>query len=42
MAELIVHQEKIPDLSKITGLCPFGAIEVNADRVNISAADFGR
>ncbi len=38
MAELIVHQEKIPDLSKITGLCPFGAIEVNADRVNISAA----
>ena len=38
MAELIVHQEKIPDLSKITDLCPFGAIEVNADRVNISAA----
>jgi electron transfer flavoprotein alpha subunit len=38
MAELIVHQEKIPDLSQVVNLCPFGAIEVNANRVSISPA----
>lgn len=36
MAEIIVHQEKIPDIQTIADLCPFGAIEVVAGRVGIT------
>ena len=38
MAEMIVHPEKISDISKLEALCPFGAIEVANGRVSISAA----
>jgi len=38
MAEIIVHQDKIPDISVVSDLCPFGAIEVKDGRVLVNAA----
>ncbi|MDD4101145.1 MAG: electron transfer flavoprotein subunit alpha [Kiritimatiellae bacterium] len=37
MAEIIVHQEKIPDPSVVSALCPFGAIDVLDGKVLINA-----
>ncbi|MDD4024534.1 MAG: electron transfer flavoprotein subunit alpha [Kiritimatiellae bacterium] len=37
MAGIVVHQDKIPDLSAVAALCPFGAIEVNDGSVLINA-----
>ncbi len=38
MAKLIVHPEKIPDKEALIKLCPFGAMEVKGDTVEINAA----
>lgn len=37
MAEIVVHQDKIPDISTVADLCPFGAIEVSDGSVVINA-----
>lgn len=37
MAEIVVHQDKITDLTAIVELCPFGAIEVRESQVVINA-----
>ena len=38
MAEMVVHPDKIPDTQCLKGLCPFGALIVEADAVVITAA----
>ena len=38
MAELIIHQDKIPDNQELIKLCPFGAMEEKDGKVTISAA----
>lgn len=38
MAEIIVHQDKIPDIGIVAALCPFGAIEVIDGEVSVNAA----
>lgn len=38
MAELIIHQDKIPDNQELIKLCPFGAMEEKNGKVTISAA----
>ena len=38
MAELIIHQDKIPDNQELIKLCPFGAMERKDGKVTISAA----
>ena len=38
MAELIIHQDKIPDNQELIKLCPFGAMEEKDGKVMISAA----
>jgi electron transfer flavoprotein alpha subunit len=35
---MLVHLEKIPDLGKLAGLCPFGAIEIGPGGVSVTAA----
>ena len=37
MAELIIHQDKIPDNQELIKLCPFGAMEEKEGKVTISA-----
>jgi len=38
MAHIVIHQEKATDLQAMTGLCPFGAIEVVDGKLSISSA----
>ena len=38
MPKLVVHQEKITDVSALIKVCPFGAIEEKGGRVEINAA----
>ena len=38
MAELIIHQDKIPDNQELIKLCPFGAMEEKEGKVTIGAA----
>ena len=38
MAELIIHQDKIPDNQELIKLCPLGAMDKNDGKVPISAA----
>lgn len=37
MAKIIINQEKINDIESVIKLCPFGAIEANANEVEINA-----
>ncbi|MCT4584922.1 MAG: FAD-binding protein [Peptostreptococcaceae bacterium] len=37
MAKIIINQEKINDIKSVIKLCPFGAIEANANEVEINA-----
>lgn len=38
MAEMVIHRDRIPDIGALKGLCPFGAIIAEPDRVAITAA----
>ncbi|MFA6850681.1 MAG: electron transfer flavoprotein subunit alpha, partial [Selenomonadaceae bacterium] len=38
MAKLVVHQDKIDDISALLAICPFGAIEEKNGEVSIGAA----
>ena len=38
MAELIIHQDKIPDNQELIKLCPFGAMEEKDGKLSINAA----
>lgn len=38
MAKLLVHQEKVTNAEELTQLCPFGAIEIHNEKLEISAA----
>ena len=35
MAELIIHQDKIPDNQELIKLCPFGAMEEKDGKVSL-------
>ena len=37
MAELIIHQDKIPDNQELIKLCPFGAMEEKDGKLSINA-----
>lgn len=37
MAKLVVHQDKINDINELISICPFGAMEENDGKLNITA-----
>ncbi len=37
MAKLVVHQDKINDINELISICPFGAMEENNGKLNITA-----
>jgi len=38
MSEIVIHADKISELSAMPALCPFGAIELNAGKLSVNAA----
>lgn len=38
MGKLIVHQEKVQDIASLIKICPFGAMEDKADKIEINSA----
>lgn len=37
MAKLVIHQDKINDINELISICPFGAMEENNGKLNITA-----